>query len=174
MLGHPSPRKKAPIQKQCAVCPNTFSVKPSLDRVKCCSIGCANKLRPHPIKGKRLPKQWRDKLRGPRYHTRGVNSWKWIADRSLLKDDNEERNSVRHREWARHVKNRDYWKCQISNDDCSGRVEAHHILGWKSHPELRYEIKNGITLCLSHHPRKRSEEERYAPMFQELVAAKMQ
>src|SRR3990167_722345 len=60
-------------------------------------------------------------------------------------------------------------KGQFSNDDCSGRVEAHHILGWRSHPELRYEIKNGITLCLSHHPRKRSEEERYAPMFQELV-----
>ena len=90
------------------------------------------------------------------------------------KNGNEYRNSPKHREWSRQVKNRDYWKCQISNDDCSGRVEAHHILGWKDHPELRYEIKNGITLCHFHHPRKRVEEERYATMFQELVAAKMQ
>jgi len=76
--------------------------------------------------------------------------------------------------WMRQVKNRDYWKCQISNDDCSGRVEAHHILRWRDFPELRYEIKNGITLCHFHHPRKRVDEERYVVQFQELVAAKMQ
>lgn len=81
---------------------------------------------------------------------------------------------AQYRDWMRQVKNRDYWKCQISNDDCSGRVEAHHILPWRDYAELRYEIKNGITLCHFHHPRKRSEEERYAKEFQQLVAAKMQ
>lgn len=99
---------------------------------------------------------------------------RWIMDRSLLSKCDEQRNSPAHREWSKQVKNRDYWKCQISNDDCSGRVEAHHILGWKSYPELRYQIKNGITLCHFHHPRKRVDEERYAADFQKLVAAKMQ
>jgi len=80
----------------------------------------------------------------------------------------------RYREWARQVKNRDYWKCQISNNDCSGRVEAHHILGWKDHPELRYDVKNGITLCHFHHPKGRKMEEKYETAFKELVEAKMQ
>src|SRR3990167_5312826 len=104
---------------------------------------------------------------------RGENHPRWIQDRTQLSRCDESRNSTAHREWSKQVKNRDYWKCQISNDDCSGRVEAHHILGWRSHPELRYEIKNGITLCHSHHPRARADEERYVPAFQELVAAKM-
>ena len=104
----------------------------------------------------------------------GSNSKVWVHDRTKLSRCNEGRNSSAHREWSRQVKNRDYWKCQISNDDCSGHAEAHHILGWRSHPELRYEIKNGITLCHFHHPRRRIDEERYAISFQEIVAAKMQ
>lgn len=97
----------------------------------------------------------------------------WKSDRTSLKTDRQQCYDGRYREWMRQVKNRDYWKCQISNDDCSGRVEAHHILGWRSHPELRYEIKNGITLCHFHHPRKRSEEERLAPIFTGLVLSKL-
>jgi hypothetical protein len=81
---------------------------------------------------------------------------------------------IDYRVWMRQVKNRDYWQCQIANDDCSGRVEAHHILPWRNHPELRYEIKNGITLCRFHHPRKEAEEKRYEAAFRELVEAKMQ
>jgi hypothetical protein len=98
----------------------------------------------------------------------------WYSDRTQLKTNRQHAYDSQYREWMRQVKNRDYWKCQISNDDCSGRVEAHHILGWRDHPELRYEIKNGITLCHFHHPRRRMDEERYATEFQQLVAAKMQ
>lgn len=99
----------------------------------------------------------------------GSNNPKWISDRSLLKDDHRDRGGQLHREWSKDVKNRDGWKCKISNGDCSGRLEAHHIFGWKSHPELRYEINNGITLCHFHHPRKREEETRLSPYFQTLV-----
>ncbi len=58
---------------------------------------------------------------------------------------------------------------RMSNQDCDERMEAHHILGWVSYPELRYEINNGITLCHAHHPRKRALEKELAPIFQELV-----
>lgn len=73
------------------------------------------------------------------------------------------------REWMKAVKNRDGWKCRIADENCNGRMEAHHILNWKDHPELRYEINNGITLCHAHHPRKRAEEKRLSPYFQELI-----
>lgn len=100
---------------------------------------------------------------------KGERNYLWISDRTQLKDDHKDRGGQLHREWSLNVKNRDGWKCKISNGDCSGRLEAHHILGWKSYPELRYQITNGITLCHFHHPRKREEEKKLSPYFQQLV-----
>lgn len=107
-------------------------------------------------KGKKLP------------HLSGVNSPNWIKDRSKLANQ-ELRGCSDHKIWSKSVKNRDGWKCKISNGDCSGRLESHHILGWKSHPDLRYQINNGITLCHFHHPRKHSDEMKLSPYFQKLV-----
>jgi len=68
------------------------------------------------------------------------------------------------------VKRRDNWKCRIADVNCSGRLEAHHILNWKYYPELRYDINNGITLCHNHHPRGRMEEKRMIPELQGLLS----
>lgn len=95
--------------------------------------------------------------------------YNWVQDRTLLKDDHKDRGGQLSREWSKCVKNRDGWKCKIANGDCSGRMEAHHILGWTEYPELRYQINNGITLCHKHHPRKRAEEKQLSPYFQKLV-----
>lgn len=107
-----------------------------------------------------------------RPHMTGINNWKWVVDRSLLKDDHKDRAGQLHREWSKAVKNRDGWKCKMSNGDCSGQVVAHHILSWKDHEKLRYEVNNGITLCHFHHPRKRNDEIKLSPYFQELVKTK--
>jgi hypothetical protein len=72
--------------------------------------------------------------------------------------------------WRKSVFERDNYKCKVNNQDCCSYVEAHHILPWRDYPELRYNINNGITLCRAHHPRKRAEEKRLAPIFQELVS----
>jgi hypothetical protein len=60
-------------------------------------------------------------------------------------------------------------KCKTNNCDCSGRLEAHHILSWSKFPELRYEVNNGITLCKFHHPKKRIDEIKLAPYFKNMV-----
>lgn len=99
----------------------------------------------------------------------GQNNPKWIFDRSKLVK-RQERNDSAYKNWRMSVWIRDGFKCRILNDDCNGRIEAHHILGWSLYPELRYEINNGITLCHAHHPRVRAEEKRLTPQFQELVA----
>jgi hypothetical protein len=72
--------------------------------------------------------------------------------------------------WRKSVFERDNWKCKISNTDCKGILQAHHILRWVDFPELRFNINNGITLCVAHHPRKRAEEKRLSPYFMELVS----
>jgi len=99
---------------------------------------------------------------------KGANNYQWITDRSKLSKQ-EERNGNHHKEWSKSVKNRDGWKCKIFNNDCIGRVVAHHILPWAKFPELRYQINNGITLCRFHHPRKRIDEMKLSPYFQSLV-----
>ena len=71
--------------------------------------------------------------------------------------------------WRNTVFTRDEWKCSIGNEDCSGSLEAHHVLRWSEYPELRFNIKNGITLCHYHHPRKRSEEVRLKPVFDRII-----
>lgn len=104
--------------------------------------------------------------------TSGSKNHNWMEDRKALarfKDGNEYRNSPAHREWSRQVKKRDKWVCRISDENCKGRMVSHHILSWKDHPELRYQINNGITLCHHHHPRKKEDEARLSPFFQVLV-----
>lgn len=101
-------------------------------------------------------------------HT-GNKNGNWIEDRSKLKK-REQRNDVAYSEWRKNVWLRDKYKCQLGKGDCDGKIEAHHILGWKDYPLLRYEVNNGITLCHAHHPRKRAEEKRLAPEFQALVS----
>ena len=100
----------------------------------------------------------------------GKNHYKWINDRSKLKKSDLKHLCTQYRIWMISVKKRDGWKCRISNENCSGRLEAHHILDWMNYPELRYEINNGITLCLAHHPRSRAKEKRLVSEFQELVS----
>lgn len=100
----------------------------------------------------------------------GVNHFRYMVDRNQLKKSERKDHDSRYKEWMLEVKNRDGWKCKISNIDCKGHLEAHHILTWREYPELRYDINNGITLCQAHHPRKRAEEKRLSPYFKELVS----
>lgn len=93
----------------------------------------------------------------------------WIADRSKIVG-RQNRNNPVYKQWRMNVWLRDNFKCKIADANCVGRIEAHHILGWKLYPELRYELNNGITLCHAHHPRKRAEEKRLEPVFQALVS----
>lgn len=100
----------------------------------------------------------------------GEKNVNWIKDRSKLKKDRLQAYDYAYKNWMRQVKLRDSWKCCLADETCSKRLEAHHILNWIDFPELRYEIKNGITLCHARHPRKRAEEKRLIPFFQGLVS----
>lgn len=100
---------------------------------------------------------------------KGEKSYRWIADRTKLQKSDRNLNDSATNDWRINIYKRDNFKCKMSNTDCSGRIEAHHILPWRDYENLRYEINNGITLCKFHHPRKYSEEIRLSPYFKELI-----
>lgn len=120
--------------------------------------------------GKKHTEQTKEKLRIINLGKKsGKESVHWIIDRTKLRKSDREYKDGQYRDWMLAVKNRDGWKCKISNNECKGRLESHHILPWKDYPELRYQINNGITLCIKHHPRARREEIRLSPYFKKLL-----
>lgn len=119
-------------------------------------------------KGKKFTKEHKRKLSEARKKVVGPKHWRWNPDREAVKRN--ERNDGAYCQWVKKVKKRDNNQCRFKNKDCSGYCIVHHILSWRDYPELRYEIKNGITLCQAHHPRKRAEEKRLIPVFGELVS----
>lgn len=119
--------------------------------------------------GHNVSEETRKKISKAHTGRTGEKSNRWISDRTKIKKQ-EDRNNPNDKEWKRKVYERDSWKCRMNNEECKGRIEAHHILSWNDYPELRYNINNGITLCQAHHPRKRAEEKRLIPFFQGLVS----
>lgn len=98
----------------------------------------------------------------------GEKNYQWIKDRTKIKKQHE-RNNPNDKQWKYAVYKRDSFKCKMLNEDCNGRLEAHHILPWRDYPELRTEVNNGITLCKYHHPRKKEDEQRLTPYFKSLL-----
>jgi 5-methylcytosine-specific restriction endonuclease McrA len=74
--------------------------------------------------------------------------------RSLTKNWDEyakyDRHCAAHRRWSKEVRTRDNFICQncFINDK---KMHAHHIKSWKDYPMLRFDINNGMTLCISCH-----------------------
>lgn len=86
----------------------------------------------------------------------GPNHYRWNPNREEVRYDR--RGDPLYKQWRKEVKKRDGFVCKMKNNDCGGRLEVHHILSWAHYPELRYDIKNGITLCHAHHPKTRAKE----------------
>lgn len=145
--------KKNTQIKNCKTCSKEFAVRKSSKKIYCCHkcYGLSKAGKPNP---------WGN----------GGGNTGYRKDINLIVKSERKDLDTQYRRWMLAVKKRDCWKCRIANKDCNGRLEAHHILPWRDYPELRYEINNGITLCLAHHPRMRSEEKRLSPYFMELVS----
>jgi hypothetical protein len=60
-----------------------------------------------------------------------------------------QRNS-KHSAWARKVISRDRATCRKCGAQ-NVEMQAHHIKPWKTHPELRWDLDNGLTLCAPCH-----------------------
>ena len=72
-------------------------------------------------------------------------------DKEIISADNKlARNCIEYKKWRSSVLNRDNFACQICGK-IGGTLNAHHIKHFATHPELRFDIDNGLTLCESCH-----------------------
>jgi len=62
-----------------------------------------------------------------------------------------ERLADAYKRWRYDVMLRDTFTCQHCGDARGGNLHAHHIQPFATHPELRLELSNGVTLCETCH-----------------------
>jgi hypothetical protein len=60
-----------------------------------------------------------------------------------------QRNMPEYIEWRTSVFTRDNYTCQKCGSHKD--LNAHHIRSWHSHPDLRFDINNGLTVCRNCH-----------------------
>ena len=95
-----------------------------------------NKEHPRGTKGMKFPNNTGEKSR---FWRGGVSS-----ENELI------RHSPEYKEWRTMVFVRDKYTCQICKK-VGGKIHADHIKTFAHHPELRFEITNGRTLCVDCH-----------------------
>lgn len=108
---------------------------------------------------------WNKGLKG---YLSGEKNPMWIKDRTKVKQFEKRLGSL-YTQWRRECHKRDKYQCKLHSEECSGKLEVHHILRWQDHKELRYDVNNGITLCHFHHPRKKSDEDKMKELFISLI-----
>lgn len=53
------------------------------------------------------------------------------------------------RNWAKEIYKRDWYKCTICGS--KKQINAHHLNSYHAFPDERFDVSNGITLCVEHH-----------------------
>lgn len=99
-------------------------------------------------KGKKSP--WTTKRNLERNHLMiGENAYHWKGGKTTR-----ERKILMGRKkyqlWRLAVLERDSWTCQSCRIKGES-LHAHHIKPWASYPDLRYDVENGVALCVPCH-----------------------
>lgn len=156
---------------QCQFCGNGFNVVPArLATAKFCSYACRGKWRSQNFTGTNNPN-----YRGGHHKTCQCGEKFWVipatehkkfcskpcADKYGFRYSGESHPSYKpdarrrnrggsHHKWVNAVIGRDAATCQHCGVT-EVEMHAHHIKSYKDHPELRFDVSNGITLCFRCH-----------------------
>lgn len=124
--------KNKTTKRKCLCCGGVFSYSLYKGRGKYCSMKCKNEHQMVTLVGENNPNYKQNK---PNY--------KRIKERQY----------TGYKEWRIEVFKRDNFNCVKCgrNSSKKNRLAAHHIFNHHSHPELRVDVHNGITLCFECH-----------------------
>lgn len=75
----------------------------------------------------------------------GENHYNWKGGCTPL--HTQIRGSFEYKEWVKNVYKKDNYTCQCCGKSKNITKNAHHIRSFASHPDLRFVLSNGITLC---------------------------
>lgn len=142
------------ITKQCTWCGAEFTVYPSTKDRMHCSLTCANREMAHAQIGVPNKKKGHvgifNALYRKGYMERGELNKNYKGEDSLTKRNLLIRVSKGFQEWRERVFKRDNYTCQMCNKR-GGDLHAHHIKPFAKYPELRFDVNNGQTLCVTCH-----------------------
>lgn len=79
----------------------------------------------------------------------GEKHYRWNPDRSY-KERELHRGEPIYKQWAKDVKIRDNFTCQVCNKYRS-KLCSHHLMSYLTNPELRFDLDNGVCLCIECH-----------------------
>ncbi len=155
--------KGGKILKDCVRCGSPFLVYPcKKDTQLHCSLKCANRDIADTRRGIANPKTSRygkdNFFFGKDF--RGAKNGNWKG--GITPANTLIRGSAEFKQWRDAVFERDNWTCQKCGAK-SGKgkevyLEGHHIKSFAKYPELRFEVSNGQTLCLTCHKKTFSIE----------------
>jgi len=143
------------VNKKCSTCGAEFLIE--FGRVRehnfCCKE-CANKF-PRtawnkgthfsPTAGKELTQEHREKIS---LAQRGEKHWNWQNGKTSLA--RRIRVSMEYRSWRSKVYKRDNYTCQFCGA-YGTELNAHHIEEFSKNENRRFDVDNGITLCVPCH-----------------------
>ena len=67
---------------------------------------------------------------------------------------------------------RDNFTCQMCWEK-GGRLNSHHIIPYNDSKKLRFEVTNGITLCIKCHRKIKNKEYQYVQFFKDNLAKRV-
>ena len=141
---------------ECAFCGDEIrKVNSQINNNNFCSIDCRTSFysgKQHGMSNSRYIQCYhcKDDFKRPESH---INKDKNFCSKECYHEyikTNDNRNSNKAKKWRNDIRNRDNWTCQ----DCGEKkenIEAHHIKKWKDNPDKRFEMDNGVSLCLECH-----------------------
>ena len=89
--------------------------------------------------------------------------WHQLGNHAGYAGGQDARNNPEMSKWRKLVLAKDKSRCRVCMS--SENLQAHHIKRFATHPELRTEVSNGLTLCKDCHLGIAGREEEYADLF---------
>ena len=147
------PRVKLNLSKDCQWCGEIFNCRQpdgKVNRKKIyCTVSCALKHRPRK-RGYKLTHEHRRKISEAQKGEKG-NNWQG----GIYPEIDAERRRADYKQWREDVFERDDYTCTNCNVR-GGELNADHIKSYALHPELRTNLDNGRTLCVTCHKKTES------------------